>query len=75
MELQWIGFTFGLIGMILWAANVSWSRCAGVFWFIGSACWIVVGWNQGSTALLLRDLVNLVIFAVGIWRWMWKGSG
>ena len=70
MLLQWIGFVIGTIGMILWALNTSWSKWAGIFWIIASACWVYVGWEQSSPALMMRDIINMIIFAVGIWRWV-----
>jgi hypothetical protein len=70
MWLQWTGFIAGTIGMMLWAANNSFTKWAGLFWILSSICWIYVGWMEHQPALMFRDAINIVIYVIGIYKWM-----
>ena len=68
--IQWLAFSLGTTGSLLWAHNGPWSKYAGVFWLGASLLWICFARLSGMPGLVARDMVGLGVTVWGIWRGM-----
>lgn len=69
-HLDWVALAIGTTGTILWSQNGRFSKWAAVWWLVSSFFWVAFSWMHGLPALGLRDLISILLYVYGAWRWL-----
>ena len=67
-HLEWMAFSIGTIGTILWALGFKYKGrpLEGWFWLASSILWIWFSYINGHKGLASRDLLGLILYIIGI---------
>lgn len=68
--LDWPALVVGTIGTILWAHNGRGAKYAAVWWLVSSLLWMLFAYGKGLPALGTRDLISVVLYLYGGYRWL-----
>jgi hypothetical protein len=80
MEPLMILRTFAAVTTVLAAALVAanWNAritVAGfVIFIVASLAWMADGWRESKASLVIRNVILLLINALGVWRWLPKAE-
>ncbi|MCC5612417.1 hypothetical protein LC612_38355 [Nostoc sp. CHAB 5834] len=69
-HLDWLALAIGTIGTCLWAHNGKGAKYAAVFWMVSSLLWMTFAYFKGLPALGARDLISVLLYAYGGYRWL-----
>lgn len=68
--LEWMAFGVGTLGTVLWALRKA-EMVVGLLWLTSGLLWIVFATSGGHSGLAARDLLGVVLYAVGVLN-TWK---
>ncbi len=72
--LDWVALTLGTIGTALWAHNGAWAKYASLWWLASSLAWISYAYTTQLMALGVRDLIAVVFYLYGGYRYLRSGQ-
>jgi len=73
---DWIASAATVAGALMTGANLG-TRVTGwgfVVFAVGSAAWMMTGWQSDEPGLVVTDGILLVVSLFGVWRWLGRQS-
>ena len=68
--LKWSGMFYNVVGAIILAVNLPFSKWAFILYLLGSLTWCAVAYLMKEKALLLQNLIYTILNVIGICRWL-----
>lgn len=63
--IEWVALCIGTAGTILWSLGKN-QLVVSLLWLFSAILWIAFAWKNGHYALTVRDILGIVLYAIGI---------